>query len=176
MPNPGRSRRLWTAVVYVGSDKTLRAGRTYRVHALGVRDGCSGRGPVWRSAVRKYSLVISAEWFYAVAKLDGKLLWKTHVDTYFAAMVTATPVLYKGVLYVGVSSFEEVMAGSPKYPCCGFRGIVEALEPTTGHQIWKTYTIDTPAAPIPGTTFRGPSGAGVWSSPTIDEKLHRLCM
>ena len=111
---------------------------------------------------------------YAVGAGTGKLLWKSHVDTNFAAMVTGTPVLYRGVLYAGVSSFEEVMAGSPKYPCCSFRGSVVALNAATGAQIWKTYTIDIAAQEIAGTTFHGPSGAGIWSSPTVDEKLQRL--
>jgi polyvinyl alcohol dehydrogenase (cytochrome) len=111
---------------------------------------------------------------YAVSAATGKLLWKTHTDPYFAAMSTGTPVLYEGVIYLGLSSFEEVMAASPKYPCCGFRGSVVALNAATGAQIWKTYTIDAAPQPIAGTTFRGPSGAGIWSSPTIDEKLHRL--
>jgi len=160
-------------VVYVGSDK---------LYALDARTGCTlwgfGAGAPVRSGV---SVGDAAVFFgdqrgivYAVSRQDGKLLWKAHGDTYFAAMITATPVLYKGVLYVGVSSFEEVMAGSPKYPCCGFRGSVVALNAATGAQIWKTYTIDVSPEPVTGTTFRGPSGAGVWSSPTIDEKLQRL--
>ena len=159
--------------VYVGADK---------LYAVDAQTGCTrwefSTGAPVRSGV---AVADGAAFFgdqrgmiYAVSTEIGKLLWKTHADPYFAAMVTSTPVLYKGVLYAGVSSFEEVMAGSPKYSCCGFRGSVVALNAATGAQIWKTYTIDVPPAAIPGTTFRGPSGAGVWSSPTIDEKLQRL--
>jgi polyvinyl alcohol dehydrogenase (cytochrome) len=111
---------------------------------------------------------------YEISAVAGSLLWKKHVDDNFAAMISDTPALYKGVLYAGVSSFEEVMAGSPKYPCCSFRGSVVALDAATGKQIWKTYTIETPSQPIAGTTRNGPSGAGIWSTPTIDEKLQRL--
>lgn len=113
-------------------------------------------------------------YIYAVSAGAGQLLWKAHVDENFAAMITGTPVVYKGTVYAGVASFEEVMAGSPKYPCCSFRGSVVALDAETGKQIWKTYTIASPPHAIAGTNFNGPSGAGIWSSPTIDEKLGRL--
>lgn len=43
---------------------------------------------------------------------------------------------------------------------------------------WKTYTISAPAAPTSsnaaGVGMLGPSGAGVWSSPTIDPERHAL--
>lgn len=137
-----------------------------------VRSGLAiGRGPGQRPTIffgnQKGEI-------YAVNAADGKLAWKTHLDDNFAAMVTSTPVLYGGVLYAGLSSYEEVLAGSPKYPCCSFRGSVVALNPVTGAQIWKTYTIAAKPQSIAGTTFFGPSGAGVWSSPTIDKNLNRL--
>ena len=49
-----------------------------------------------------------------------------------------------------------------------------ALDALTGKRLWKTYTI--PEEPKPtkkngkGTQLYGPSGVGVWSAPTIDEK------
>ncbi len=87
-------------------------------------------------------------------------------------MITGAPTLYSGVLYVPVSSMEEVTGSQPSYQCCTFRGSVVALDIATGRQIWKGYTI--PEAPRPtkrnatGTQLYGPSGAGVWSAPTID--------
>jgi polyvinyl alcohol dehydrogenase (cytochrome) len=102
------------------------------------------------------------------------LLWKVHVDDHFAALITGTPQFHAGVLYVPVSSYEEVLPPSPSYECCTFRGSIVALDTATGKCIWKTYTID--AAPRPtkrskaGTQMRGPSGAAVWSTPTYDER------
>jgi polyvinyl alcohol dehydrogenase (cytochrome) len=106
---------------------------------------------------------------YGVSASTGRLLWKRHVEEHSAALITATPVLENGILYVAVSSFEEAMAASPKYACCSFRGSVVALNDVTGAQIWKTYTTDE-AAPAQ----RGPSGAAVWSTPTYDEKRNLL--
>ena len=111
---------------------------------------------------------------YAVEFASGKLLWKTHVEDHYAAVITPAPNLYRGVVYFGVSSVEEVTGAMPTAECCTFRGSVVALDAATGKQIWKTYTI----AQAPRRTTKtkngvqrwGPSGAGVWSTPTIDEK------
>jgi polyvinyl alcohol dehydrogenase (cytochrome) len=114
---------------------------------------------------------------YAVNVETGKLVWKTTVSDHSYARVTGTPRLYKGRLYVPVSSREEWMAGDPHYECCTFRGILAAFDASTGKEIWRTYTI--PDAPKPtrkgpnGVQLWGPSGGGLWSSPTIDED-HQL--
>jgi polyvinyl alcohol dehydrogenase (cytochrome) len=36
------------------------------------------------------------------------------------------------VLYVPVSSVEEVLAIDPRYSCCTFRGLIAALDARTG--------------------------------------------
>lgn len=114
----------------------------------------------------------------AVDASSGKLLWKTQVDTHPAARITAAPILRDGMLFVSVSSLEEVSAGSPTYECCTFRGSIIALDPATGKTIWQTYTVAEPPQPTTrsdtGVQKRGPSGGAVWSSPTFDEKTHTL--
>ena len=111
---------------------------------------------------------------YALDASSGKLLWKVHVDDHFAARVTAASLLHKGVLYVPVASFEEVLPMSPSYECCTFRGSLVALNASTGKRIWKTYTIAQTPEPTKisksKAQLRGPSGASVWSAPTFDEK------
>jgi len=115
---------------------------------------------------------------YAVDAATGVLLWKVHVDEHPAAMITGAPALYDGRLYVPDSSYEEVTGPGPKYECCKFRGAVTALDAATGKQIWKSYTIAEEPHPTrkskQGTQLWGPSGAGVWSSPTIDPKRHAV--
>ena len=99
------------------------------------------------------------------------------VAEHFAALITAAPLLYKGALYLGVSSFEEALAPLPRYQCCTFRGSVVALRADTGKQLWKTYTIAAAAHPEKGKTASqtyGPSGAAVWSTPTFDVKHNLL--
>ena len=109
---------------------------------------------------------------YALDANSGKLIWKTSVDEHPAARVTGTPMLYEGRLFAPVASREEWLSADAHYACCKFRGSVVALDAKTGRQIWKTYTIAEPAKPLlkskAGTQMWGPSGVGVWSSPTID--------
>lgn len=110
---------------------------------------------------------------YATNASSGKLIWKAHVDSHPAARITGSPVFFEGRLYVPVSSGEEGAAIDPKYACCSFRGSVVALDARTGRQVWKTYTIPEAAQPTgqkntADTPMWGPSGAAVWSPPTID--------
>lgn len=109
---------------------------------------------------------------FALDARTGSPVWQTNVGTHPAAVATGTPVYYKNRLYVSVASFEEVLAASPNYPCCTFRGSISALDAQTGKSIWRTFTINEPAkeqsSTKSGAKILGPSGAGIWSSPTID--------
>jgi polyvinyl alcohol dehydrogenase (cytochrome) len=111
---------------------------------------------------------------YAVDVASGKLLWKMHLDDHPGALITAAPNLSDGVLYFGISSFEELAGAQPTYECCTFRGSVVAVQAATAKVVWKTYTIPQAASPTTktasGVQRRGPSGAAVWATPTIDLK------
>lgn len=166
-------------------------GTDSRLHALDAKTGCTlwtfaTEAPV-RTAITFGSLSDSefAVYFgdlranaYAVNATSGQLIWKKKVDDHPAARVTGAPTLFSGVLYVPVSSIEEATGSRPTYECCTFRGSVVALDAATGRQVWKAYTI--PEAPHPteknavGTQLHGPSGASVWSSPTIDVRRGAL--
>jgi polyvinyl alcohol dehydrogenase (cytochrome) len=108
---------------------------------------------------------------YAVDALTGALAWKVSADDHPAATLTAAPTLYRGTLYVPVSSVEEASAASPRYACCSFRGSLVALDAATGKEKWRTYLADK--ATVRGTGADGvekfgPSGVAVWNSPAID--------
>ncbi len=111
-------------------------------------------------------------WFYAIDANTGHVFWKQRADDHPWAMITSSPYLYQGTLYFGLASFEELAGGSDKYECCTFRGSVVAYDAETGAQKWKSYVI--PEEPKPtrklssGVQLYGPSGAAVWSQPTID--------
>jgi polyvinyl alcohol dehydrogenase (cytochrome) len=115
---------------------------------------------------------------YAVDAATGELLWKQHVEAHPLSRILGAPKLYKGRLYVPVSSGEEGISANSAYPCCTFRGSVVALDAETGKQIWKTYSV--PDAPKPtrknsaGTQLSAPAGAAIWNSPTIDVKRNAL--
>jgi polyvinyl alcohol dehydrogenase (cytochrome) len=105
----------------------------------------------------------------------GELIWKIRPVDHFATMATAAPQVHNGVVYQPFSSFEEVLGPDPNYQCCSFRGSVVALEAATGKKIWQTFTISEAPKPTKktavGTQLQGPSGAGIWATPTIDEQL-----
>jgi polyvinyl alcohol dehydrogenase (cytochrome) len=75
-----------------------------------------------------------------------------------------------------LTSFQErrpTRSGNPKYPCCTFRGSVTAFRIHDGSVLWKSYTIEPSTkrgVNHAGVPQYGPSGAGIWSAPTIDTK------
>ncbi len=115
---------------------------------------------------------------YALHARSGELAWTTRPDNHQNATITAAPSLFEGRLYVSVSSLEVTSAASPDYACCTFRGSVVAYNAESGKQLWKTYTITNPAAPqqanAKGVVQRGPSGAPIWNTPSIDTKRRQL--
>jgi polyvinyl alcohol dehydrogenase (cytochrome) len=115
---------------------------------------------------------------YAIDAATGTLLWKQKLDDHPAARITGAPTFNAGVVYVPVSSFEEATGTRDSYECCTFRGSVVALDARTGERVWKTYTIADEPRPTTKNAISvqlfGPSGAAVWSSPTIDVERHAL--
>jgi polyvinyl alcohol dehydrogenase (cytochrome) len=98
----------------------------------------------------------------AVDKYTGNLLWKTLVDPHPAAIITNSPVVFEGRIYVGVSSRESGI--QPVGYQFSFRGSVNALDLHTGEIIWKTYTVP-----------EGYTGGSVWgSSFPIDKRRRTL--
>ena len=115
---------------------------------------------------------------YALDARTGQELWKVDVDDHPLARITGTPQTHGNRLYVATTSLEELAGADPTYECCTFRGKVMALNRFNGKLVWKAYTIPEPPAPVRknaiGVQLWGPSGATVWSSPTLDPERNRL--
>jgi polyvinyl alcohol dehydrogenase (cytochrome) len=109
---------------------------------------------------------------YALDVSTGEVLWKTRVDDQPRSKIVGAPVFHEGRLYVPVTDAEEGSAINPKYECCTGRGALVALDAKTGKTIWETYTIDEKAhvtgKSSAGAPTWGPSGASIWSAPTVD--------
>jgi len=167
--------------VFFGTD-------TGRVYALDAKSGCVYWSFLAKAGVRNAMNVGSikghgearhALYFgdlkanvYALDADSGALLWSAHVDPHYTARVTAAPALYRGRLFVPISSWEEYAARSLDYPCCTSVGNVVALDSNTGRQLWKTYVIAQRPSPV-STNSKGvpqyaPAGASVWNTPTVD--------
>jgi polyvinyl alcohol dehydrogenase (cytochrome) len=160
------------------------------VHAIRAENGClqwtyQANGPIRSSIVSARSegrdVLLFGDltgWFYSLDAGTGRLLWKMRPEEHEAVRLSAPPLVVGDLVLVPVASWEESRALNPEYPCCTFRGSLTALRVADGTIAWKTYTI--PAAPqrtgkaANGTDTFGPSGVGIWGSPTIDPKRRRL--
>ncbi len=110
---------------------------------------------------------------YAVDLRSGRQVWKVRADDHPAAIITGTPTLHRGTLYVPTSSNEEAWATSPGYACCNFRGAVVALDARTGREKWRSWMVDAPRVQgqsTDGPDKLGPSGVAVWNSPIVDAR------
>src|SRR6266436_1547564 len=105
----------------------------------------------------------------SVDRQTGAIQWITQVETHPAAIITGSPVVFDGVVYIGVSSSEEALATDPTYPCCTFRGSVVALDEKSGAMLWKTFDM-----PENGGQTGGYSGGAIWQPPVIDPKRGML--
>jgi polyvinyl alcohol dehydrogenase (cytochrome) len=162
------------------------------VYSLDASTGCVywtyDAGGVVRSAISIARSPKSSRWIayfgdyhamaHAVDAETGQPLWKVKIDEHPTARISGSPTYSQGRLYVPVASSEELSGGSPQYECCTFRGSVTALDAESGQKIWKSYSIPDPPkvykTSSAGTKLYGPAGAGVWNSPTIDEKRKRV--
>src|SRR5246127_1680676 len=105
----------------------------------------------------------------SVDRETGTVQWITQVETHPAAVITGSPVVFDGVVYIGVSSTEEGLATNPAYPCCSFRGSIVALDANSGGILWKTFD-------MPDNNGRTDqySGGAVWQPAAIDPKRGTL--
>lgn len=97
----------------------------------------------------------------AIDATTGNLIWSTNLTADPFAMVTQSATVFDGIVYVGIASFEEILAAFiPGYECCTSQGQMFALDADTGEILWITTMV--PA---------GYSGSAVWgSSPVVDTK------
>ena len=183
---PGETRTVGQPTV-VGN-RIFVGTYTGKVYSIDASTGCLywvfDTGKSVRTAVTVYPIedkgsVLYAATFasgegtaYAVNAATGEQLWRTPVETHPHTRLSGAPQVYKGRLYVPVATNESIAAASKDYQCCTNRGSLSALDARTGEIIWKKYTINSEPAPLvknqAGTQLWGPSGAGIWSAPTID--------
>ena len=182
----------------VAGQPTVVGGRVYfgagggRVYALDARTGCVH----WRAEVKggvRAALSVGpltgpsggsgrlavfvgdrTAGVHALDAATGREIWQAKVETHPFAMITGAPVLYRGRLYVPVSSSEEISPYVKGWKCCSFRGSVAALDAASGKTLWRTFTIAEAPKPYrtgpDGGQLLGPAGAAVWSAPTIDAR------
>ncbi|WP_460960561.1 outer membrane protein assembly factor BamB family protein [Spirosoma litoris] len=111
---------------------------------------------------------------YAIDVKTGKLLWETKAGKHPQSGNTGSVAVYDNRVYVPLTSNEVVSVLDPTYPCCSSSGEIVALDARSGKEIWRHRVIAEEAKEVGkkknGAPFYGPSGAIVWSSPTVDTK------
>jgi polyvinyl alcohol dehydrogenase (cytochrome) len=156
------------------------------VQALSTDTGCvrwvyQASGPVRSAPVavpigKTHALVFTdlTGWAYGIEAETGRQLWKKRPEEHESTRLTGTAAVHNGVVFIPAASWEETRSGNPDYRCCTFRGSVTALRAKDGSQVWKTYTIREIPKELEHTQASigtwGPSGAGVWGSPTLDAR------
>jgi polyvinyl alcohol dehydrogenase (cytochrome) len=171
-------------------DRLFVGSASGRVFSLGLKDGCQhwvfkADGSVRAAVTVAQTGGRATAYFgdlratvYSVDATTGELRWKKKVDEHRAARITGSVVAYNGRIYIPVSSGEEGTGAQAAYECCTFRGSVVALDAATGDRVWQTFTIPEAATPRGknknGVQLYGPSGAGVWSAPTLDPATNSL--
>ncbi|WP_308258357.1 outer membrane protein assembly factor BamB family protein [Saccharothrix obliqua] len=113
---------------------------------------------------------------YALDQRTGRLVWQKDTEPHVAGMHTSSPLYHDGRIYLGASSGENINPDK-NYPCCTFRGHIDSLDADTGELVWRYFTTPEPKAVgtwPSGATRYEPSGAGVWSSPVVDQRTNTL--
>eukprot|EP00884_Botryococcus_braunii_P003047 jgi/Botrbrau1/12743/Bobra.67_1s0102.1 len=110
-----------------------------------------------RNSFVKYTQIPNSTYVLALNATNGDLIWKTLLSEHPMAAITTSPTIYKGGVFVGVSSSEESLQDGQ---CCTFQGSTNKLDLYTGKILW-TFTTVPP----------GYYGGAVWgSSPPVDPK------
>jgi len=146
--NASTGKQIWFHQL---SDYGLAAGTSSRTSPA-VANGFVYIGTQWASPGPTGLLL-------KIKAATGDLVWAIQPDTSNQfPVITASPVVANGIVFVGMTSNEEYAASISNYPCCSARGSVVAVNADTGAVKWQTFT--TPV---------GYSGANVWgSNPVVD--------
>ena len=178
---------LRAAPVIVGSTLFYSATDSGRVFALDINTGCAKwvytadsrlRSSIAYSGIDESHVLVfsdSAGMIHTVDARSGERIWiASGQASDNQGMLTGTPVVTGDKVIVPVSGSGVITGGNPNYECCENHGAVTALNLRSGEKLWEYHTM--PAAAYTGQVSstgvkqRGPSGAPIWTTPTVDEK------
>jgi len=110
---------------------------------------------------------------HAINAENGEAIWVASGQaTDNQAMITGTPVIHNDKVIVPLSGSGVTSGGNPRFECCENHGAVTALDLRTGEKLWEYHTMPTAdyngMVSSTGVRQRGPSGAPIWTTPTVD--------
>lgn len=176
---------LRAAPVIIGSTVFYAATDSGRVFALDIDSGCakwvyeSGarlRSSMAYTVVDELGTLVFGDMrgmMHAINAESGEVIWvESGQATDNQAMITGTPVVHEDKIIVPLSGSGVVAGGNPNYECCENHGAVTALSVRTGEKLWEYHTMPKAEyngmVSTTGVKQRGPSGAPIWTTPTID--------
>ncbi|MDG1025228.1 MAG: PQQ-binding-like beta-propeller repeat protein [Gammaproteobacteria bacterium] len=181
-PNTSSMR---AAPVIVGSTIFYSATDSGRVFALDANSGCAKwvyaadtrlRSSMAYAAIDGEGMLVFGDqrgMIHTLNAATGEVVWVASGQAANnLAMITGTPVISGDKIIVPLSGSGVVTGGNPNFECCDNHGAVTALNVRTGDKLWEYHTM--PAADYTGMVSstgvkqRGPSGAPIWTTPTID--------
>lgn len=183
-----KTTSLRASPVVIGSTLFYSAGQGGKLLALDTKTACVkwafDAGVPLRSSVSygelgntgKKALIFgdARAHIYAVDAKTGALIWKSEGRHDKQGQVTGAAVLYKDRVIVPVSSSGVGSGANPTFECCTGHGAVVALDAATGNRLWVAHTMPdaeyTGKTTSTGVKLRGPSGAPIWSTPSVDAK------
>lgn len=183
-PDTGQLR---AAPVVIGDTLFYAATGTQKVMAMDVASGCVK----WvydspnrlRSSLTYGELgdtgrhaIVFGDAFGSVHAVDaatGEGIWlESGRATDNPGNVTGAVVLHDDKVIVPISASGVAAGANPEFECCVGHGAVTALNAATGEKLWEYHTMPTAdytgLVNSVGVRMRGPSGAPIWSTPTVD--------
>lgn len=182
---------LRAAPVIVGSTVFYSATDSGRVFALDSNSGCAKwvynaetrlRSSLAYGVIDDVSTLVFSDgrgMIHSINAATGEQLWVASGQASGnQGMLTGTPVIHEDQIIVPVSGSGVLTGGNPKYECCENHGAVTSLNVRTGEKLWEYHTMPaaeyTGAVSSTGVKQRGPSGAPIWTTPTIDAERGRI--
>ena len=183
-----KTAALRTSAAIIGSTMFYAPAPTGKVLALDTRSACVkwayDAGVPLRSSLSygelgstgKMALVFGDARgnVHTVDAKTGAQIWKAEARHDAFGGITGAPVLVGNRIIVPISSSGVGRGADPKYECCEGHGAVVALDASTGQKLWTAHTMEdakyTGKVSSTGVKQRGPSGAPIWSTPSVDVK------
>ncbi|MFT6093532.1 MAG: polyvinyl alcohol dehydrogenase (cytochrome) [Pseudohongiellaceae bacterium] len=182
---------LRAAPVIIGSTIFYSATDSGRVFALDTNSGCAKwvynaqtrlRSSMAYGVVDGLSTLVFSDgrgMIHSINAENGEAIWVASGQASDnQGMLTGTPVIHEDMIIVPVSGSGVITGGNPKFECCENHGAVTALNVRTGEKLWEYHTMPaaqyTGAVSSTGVKQRGPSGAPIWTTPTIDAERGQI--
>lgn len=173
--------------VVVGSTLFYPAGQAGYVLALDTKSGCvkwATAASGIRTSLAYGRLGKDGPWavvggdqqgnLVAIEAATGKIAWKADPRHDKTVPLSGTPLFAGDRVIVPISAIDVGNAMRATFECCKGHGAVALVDARDGKVLWTWHTMET-AGPLgrknsQGVEMFGPSGAPIWSSPSVDVK------